>query len=314
MLPTLPNKDITWCNDKDLIDEYVNLVLFHHPCNDGFAAALMAWISLPIIETLFVPMNYNDPLPEELYAGKYVYILDFSVSVEKLADIKSKAKFVVWLDHHESAMIDHFGENHQKEIELREEHIYYRLSSTNSGALLANCYFLNLFTPYKFSELISDRDLWTFNLKGTKELHAYLATIPMTFEAWNNVSSALEYPDETEKIIDTGAKLLLQYENYVNQHLSKFATRIDELQRTFAFVNCSPMFSSDLGNKILEQNPAIDYCVLFNLNKEDLHVSLRSRKGGVNVAEIAKQNGGGGHQAAAGFIVPKNRFNFTFYI
>lgn len=59
---------------------------------------------------------------------------------------------------------------------------------------------------------------------------------------------------------------------------------------------------SKLGHAALDEESDIEYVAMLNplYNK----VELRSRKGGTNVAEIAKKFGGGGHPAAAGFQFP----------
>lgn len=304
MLPTLPdNKDISWCNAPDLQD-YDHVVIFHHPCNDGFGSAFVAWNALNPKKTLFVPMNYKDKLPLEIITRKFVYILDFSFPPDILADIVDAANYVWWLDHHESAIKEHFPDVKESNFIIHGSQLYSELSSTRSGALLAHHYFFPARKVPKLIRHISDRDLWNFELPGTKEIHAYLSTIPMTFIEWENFMLMLESPVLEHKIIDTGSKLLVQYQNYIKQHRSKININNDLKGRSVAYVNCSSMFSSDLGSLILEENPGIDYCVLFNFSRDEIHVSLRSRKGGVNVAEIAKKYGGGGHQSAAGFILP----------
>ena len=61
---------------------------------------------------------------------------------------------------------------------------------------------------------------------------------------------------------------------------------------------------SDTLHKALEQHPEAPYAVgYFDLPDKRIY-SLRSRSGSdVDVSEIAKRNGGGGHKHAAGFTV-----------
>jgi len=58
-------------------------------------------------------------------------------------------------------------------------------------------------------------------------------------------------------------------------------------------------YVSELGNRICEEYD-IDFVALFNL---PVNVGLRTAKDDVNVADIAKFLGGGGHPKAAGFPV-----------
>ena len=60
-------------------------------------------------------------------------------------------------------------------------------------------------------------------------------------------------------------------------------------------------YVSQVCHKILDTKPEVDYVVNLVLSKGK--VDLRSRDNGVDVAEIAKRNGGGGHKPAAGFYV-----------
>ena len=66
---------------------------------------------------------------------------------------------------------------------------------------------------------------------------------------------------------------------------------------TFATSNIS-----ELGNAICERNDTIDFCALVNLNRYEFgSVELRTVKDDINLSEIAKSHGGGGHRKAAGF-------------
>lgn len=59
---------------------------------------------------------------------------------------------------------------------------------------------------------------------------------------------------------------------------------------------------SKLGHAALDEESDIEYVAMLNPLRNK--VELRSRKGGTNVAEVAKKFGGGGHPAAAGFQFP----------
>lgn len=63
-------------------------------------------------------------------------------------------------------------------------------------------------------------------------------------------------------------------------------------------VDSSHENTSVLGHAMLNAFPQADYVVIMHLNGT---FSLRSRDGGVDVGQIAKRHGGGGHAGAAGF-------------
>ena len=70
----------------------------------------------------------------------------------------------------------------------------------------------------------------------------------------------------------------------------------------FVDVNC-PVNVSEIGEALLEEYPEVDFArIYFDVPDSGTRVvSLRSRKGGFNVADLAKELGGGGHQPAAGY-------------
>jgi nanoRNase/pAp phosphatase (c-di-AMP/oligoRNAs hydrolase) len=75
-----------------------------------------------------------------------------------------------------------------------------------------------------------------------------------------------------------------------------------EIGYTVPRINVTHMIS-ELGNKLAEKHPFA--ALYFDTGDGKRVFSLRSVEGGVDVSEIAKQYGGGGHPHAAGFTVNK---------
>ena len=63
---------------------------------------------------------------------------------------------------------------------------------------------------------------------------------------------------------------------------------------------------SEIGSRLA---PDCDFAMIWYWDHEDKHtkVSLRAFHDAVDVSEIAKQFGGGGHKKASGFQLPKNK-------
>ena len=80
------------------------LVIYHANCTDGFGAAFAAWLKLGD-EAEYLPMEYNQALPEQLHSpvGLELYILNFSFRRDQMDTFFKYAKRVVWLDHHKTA-------------------------------------------------------------------------------------------------------------------------------------------------------------------------------------------------------------------
>lgn len=69
----------------------------------------------------------------------------------------------------------------------------------------------------------------------------------------------------------------------------------------FANAGADDSASSGVLDELLKTAPGIDFAVLLSEKNDGLHGSFRAAKAGVDVAEIVRIFGGGGHEAAAAF-------------
>tara|TARA_Y100000310_G_scaffold35421_1_gene33457 strand:+ start:2323 stop:3663 length:1341 start_codon:yes stop_codon:yes gene_type:complete len=76
------------------------LIIYHHPCTDGFTAAWIAYSFFNGECDLHRGRYQTDP-PDVI--GREVYILDFSYPREVLEKMAEKAEKIVLLDHHSTA-------------------------------------------------------------------------------------------------------------------------------------------------------------------------------------------------------------------
>lgn len=97
--------------------------------------------------------------------------------------------------------------------------------------------------------------------------------------------------DQEQRMVGKAVRELITDEN----------TFLDREKRSFLLIPAGK-YSSQIGNAILEEDSEIEYVVMLNAMYGSL--SFRARKGGVDVSEIAKRLGGGGHPAAAGCSLP----------
>ena len=67
-------------------------------------------------------------------------------------------------------------------------------------------------------------------------------------------------------------------------------------------------YASEIGNTACITHPDIDFCVIIMGSV----VSLRTTSDTIDVSEIAKRYGGGGHQKASGFSINVERSLETF--
>lgn len=72
----------------------------------------------------------------------------------------------------------------------------------------------------------------------------------------------------------------------------------------FKVNNADPTETSGVIDELLKTAPNIDFALLLTERNNNVHGSLRGVQESVNVAEIAKLFGGGGHKLAAAFQIP----------
>lgn len=281
------------------------LVLYHANCYDGFGAAYAAWKALGD-EATYHAMYYDQPLPE-IKAGDKVFILDYSRKRDELVQMVASGAMVEIHDHHKSAV---------QEVGAAEStlHELYGIGFTQavmnvgkSGAVLA----WERFHPHKQIPIIlkhiQDRDLWLFQIEGTKEVHAYLCSKPFDFKVWDEFISEIEHYDDyvyasTYALIkDRGATILEYHDRLVDQFCEQaYLTNIGGY--IVPFCNISLLFS-EVPHKLLELYPDAPFAAYGYHRKDGVQqFGLRGR-GDFDVSAVAKQFGGGGHHNAAGFEI-----------
>jgi oligoribonuclease NrnB/cAMP/cGMP phosphodiesterase (DHH superfamily) len=266
-------------------------VLYHGNCYDGFGAAYAAWKKLGDSAT-YLPVSYGQPRPMMENATK-VYIVDFSYPLDVLAEIAEYVCDVVVIDHHKTA----------KEALEKFKHprVTVFFDMTKSGALMTWEYFhrypaeapsdIGLPVPAPLLiQHISDRDLWKFEMPGSREIHKALVSYPMDFATWDAF--------DVEKLKEEGKACARLHDQLVKSTCEKaFTTKIDVFH--VPVVNTAIAWS-EVGEELLRLNPAAPFVASFTVMKYSIMWSLRSRPD-FDVSVVAKKFGGGGHAQAAGF-------------
>lgn len=279
-----------------------HLCIYHKNCADGFGAALVVkhWLDGQGIASEnqeFLAAQYGDEAPD--VTGKAVYVVDFSYSREILESINEAAKSLIVIDHHKTAQQD------------LEGLAFCLFDMGRSGAMLAWRYFFPqdwdrfIFPPEGviheqpiplLIHYIQDRDLWKWELLKSKEVSAALQTLPMTFEAWTPYLDDNNIDDLTVQ----GEAILAYQQRQIDKVVNAKLNMITLCGHEVPCVNTTTLIS-EIGNELSKRHP---FAVMY-FDTEDKRVySLRSAKDGVDVSEIAKRFGGGGHFNAAGFAVP----------
>ena len=264
------------------------LVVYHAACRDGFAAAwAFHWMN-PRAE--FVEGFYGQAPPD--VEGRQVYLLDFTYPRAVLKELADRALTLTILDHHKTAQADLQG----FEAEHQNADVVFDMNRSGAGITWDEVN-ATLFPRPWVIDYVEDRDLWRWKLRNSRKVNAYLGTIPFTFEAWD---ALLEMP--VEDAVDAGEAVQAKIDQYVSE-VNKNARRIAfEGFAGVPIVNAPQADISELLDSLMEQTGE-SFAVGWWQRGDGLYqYSLRSR-GDLDVSEIARRHGGGGHRNAAGFQV-----------
>lgn len=263
-------------------------VLYHANCWDGFCAAWLARKTLPVL-TQFIPVQYGQPFPSICRANDddgQLYILDFSYKPEVLSPIIQAGHFkhVVIIDHHKSAQ--------DYSVSMPDVEVVFDVRK--SGARLTAEYFG--LPSCGLIDYTEDRDMWWWKLPHSREVNANLRSYPLDFELWDSFGRfSAEY---LCTFLKPGGEAILRREEQIVEDHVRHAVPIELGGYTVPSVNATVLFSEIAGR--LAQDAPFGACY-FRRSDGKMQWSLRSRPDAVDVSEIAKLYGGGGHRNAAGF-------------
>lgn len=273
------------------------LCIYHGNCADGFGAA---WVVRKALgsDVEFHAAHYGDPAPD--VTGKSVIIVDFSYKYDVLVALADKAASVLVIDHHKTAMADlvdvppaelHY-EAHKKNS-TGKLHALFDMNRSGAG-LVWDFFFPQRQRPSLINH-IEDRDLWQFKLPGTHEVMANLFSYPQDFATWDCLFS-----DNIEAIRHDGEAINRQHQKTVADLVRTTKRRMLIGGHDVPVANLPYMFASAAGHLMAEGEL---FAASYFDTSDGRNFSLRSTDSGMDVSEIAKQYGGGGHRNAAGFRV-----------
>lgn len=319
------------------------LVIYHASCMDGFAAAWAAYhhmVKMSFDNIEFLQADYEDPIPD--MTDKEVYIVDYSwKNAEMFLRKAEKAKKVVIVDHHKEANLI------WKDVKL-PDHVHYIYDNNKSGCVLSWEYFQGLYreehtrqygsllnfvpTPAILMH-IQDRDLWKFELTGTKELHAYMKSCGFLLRE-KDQGKILDlfvkfidfyHMDESDKqrwiqdgqvimYVETVLIKSILERNMMLTDFTVYEPVPDEQdwqpKHTYHGIPVAEMpyeLASEAGHLLAEMYPqaafTLTYETQWGFNRHKF--SMRSRRDvGADVGKIATLNGGGGHKHSAAWYAP----------
>lgn len=282
----------------------IPMVIYHAGCWDGFCAAWVAKNALGDIEP--VAAHYGTEPPD--VTGRRVYILDFSYPRPLMRRLLSQAQAVTVLDHHRTAETELAGLC--DEFVMRPDLIqnqpgselpFIQFDMTKSGARLTWEFFTmmgaNLASEHQprapwLVDYTEDRDLWRHALLWSREVNAALRSYPLDFGEWDKLAAR---PVAT--LLLEGEAIRRTEKQMIDTHI-RHARRQSVGGYEVPVVNATVLFSEIAGELAKGEPFGACYFDRFDGKRQ---WSLRSDDNGIDVSEVAKAQGGGGHKNAAGF-------------
>lgn len=259
-------------------------VCYHKGCLDGFGGAYAAWKALGL-KADYIGLEHQEPVPKSL-KNRTLYFIDFcypKLVMEKIIAANDK---VIVLDHHESQV---------EAIKLARE---YRYTTDHSGCVIAWKYFHPKKNPPALLRIIEDNDLFRFRKPETKRIIAALQYCKQHFAEYDRIAKSLETTLGKKSMLRDGS-LLLNAEQAMIDRLVERAEKVTFEGYVVYAVN-TPLFYSQIAN-VISIVKKVPFGITWYYREGKLQVSLRTSKNGVDVSELAKKYGGGGHRGAAGF-------------
>ncbi len=255
-------------------------VLYHGNCYDGFGAAFAAWQYLGG-EAVYWPVLYGQGVPGGLGEDSRVLICDFSYPREELLALKERVGFLWVLDHHKTAQADLEGVD------------FATFDMEKSGAVMTWEYFHGGKVPL-FFEYLQDRDLWKFELAGSKGVSQALRAYPMEFAVWSDLVW------DVDRLLREGPII----ERFTEQMVSLMCDNaaMGSVGGHVVPIANATVFFSEVGDELCRRHPEAEFSAYYLDRKDGMRQwGLRSR-GGFDTSEVAKALGGGGHPGASGFV------------
>lgn len=284
---------------------------FYHNDLDGRCAAAVVyiWVGLPVLDNRlldtceFIEINYNKTFPiDSIKHEERVWIVDFSISPDEMKKLLSITKDVTWIDHHKTA-IDKYADfpfaikgvrkDGEAGCSLTFKYVHWWSARGDEPYDLNKT---NQYIPVPDAiKLAEDWDIWKLQYGDkTKAFQAGMGmknTSPDS-ELWFDL---LAKGNSLEDIIRNGHVALAYRSQWAKDFMKSWSFPVE-----FEGYKC---IAANLGSCNSEYFNSVkdgfDIMMPFVFDGKKWTVSLYSTT--IDVSQIAKKYGGGGHKGASGF-------------
>ena len=300
------------------------LCIYHGNCADGFGAAWAVRKALGSEVEFHAGVHQN--APPTIQPGQLVVFVDFSYKRDvMLKFLEQRPQAVLVLDHHKTAVEDlkadgcyiidmgayqgdldwdRFLDNVAMDGIEGGPRIYTVFDMERSGAGIAWDFFHEATRPALIDH-IEDRDLWRFKLNRTREIQAAVFSYPYDFGVWDGLMGA-----PVNRLADDGEAIERKHHKDIAELVNVVTRPMKIGGYVVPMANLPYTLTSDAGHLLCGygRDTGVDgfhpFAGCYWDTPEGRVFSLRSRDDGLDVGEVAKQYGGGGHAHASGFRMP----------
>jgi len=304
-----------------------NYVIFHKGCLDGFTSFVVLNKSGEISNdaVIYPDVPSAKTIPPNL-EGKNIIIMDVAYKYDVLMSITEKAKSVTFIDHHVTIRED------VERIKQKDDKLKIIYDETECGASLTWYLFNKNKRLPLFIKYVKDNDIGTWKLKFT---HHFIAALDTNYNFalnYNNLEKWDELFNKTivKKLIAKG-KIYKEYMDHlldvnsrrysmelfpsekIYEEYSEYFKKPAEYKVAVVCGNGCPS-TSLLGAKMMDVLNC-DFVIVWNLHLDKKEYVLSFRSKDVDVGNIAKMFGGGGHKlaSACSFPITKHAIQDLFF-
>ena len=281
------------------------LGFYHSKDTDGHFSGAILKYKYPDIELR--GWDYKDEVPsfESMEGFDEIILIDITFPFDILQELGTKTKLTV-IDHHVSfkkQVDNHLQIGHDIVTDnLKYITFEYIYDDKLSACELGFKYYFGYIPP--IVELVGKYDTWRAN--GTYEWDTIV--LPMKYYLYGKVSKPNdvtnywfdEYSgDIVDNMLEIG-KSIMEYERKMDESkTNSYAFEREAYGLRALCINTNFMSSETMITKF--DSSKHDIMIGFAYNGNNWGISLRSIEGGVDVSQIARERGGGGHSQSAGF-------------
>ena len=275
-------------------------IIYHSRDLDGWCSA--AILFKKFYNAKLYPYDYGDKFDFKILQDNFpTIIVDICFDMPIMLEIARLSRWnLTWIDHHISAIKKYYDYTKNSETfmhtvlndKLAACELTYKFCYQKE-AIPASVLWLGMYDSWRNN----DKQLWDNYIMPFQYGMRAICNSPETFPAY-----FLENTDYAEKkafeILQYG-KWVIKYQDLINITRCKYAYEI-----TFENYKAICLNSTIINSQVFESiwdDTKYDIMIAYNFSGTNWTVSLYTTKPDIDVSELARKYGGGGHCGAAGF-------------